>query len=131
MRFRSLPALIAACTLATCVALGQPGVAAAGGLPPAVVDCHAHSKLTRHYSASELRVALALMPPDITEYTDCYDVIERQLLSEIGSQRLTDAGGTSGGSFLPTPVLVAIIVLALGAAILGVVALGRRKPPAG
>jgi hypothetical protein len=129
MRCRPLTALAAACALATCVALGQPGVAAAGGLPPAVVDCHAHSKLTRHYTAGELRVALALMPPDITEYTDCYDVIQRQLLSEIGSQKLTDgAAGSSGGSFLPTPVLVAIIVLALGAAILGVVALGRRKP---
>jgi hypothetical protein len=125
---RPLTSLAVACALATCVALGQAGVATAGGLPPAVVDCHAHSKLTRHYSASELRVALSLMPPDITQYTDCYDVIERQLLSEIGSQKLTSgAGGTSNGSFLPTPVLVAIVVLAVAAATLGVVALRRRR----
>jgi hypothetical protein len=132
MRRKPLIVLALACALATCVTLGYAGIAAAESLPPAVIDCHLHSKLTRHYSASELRVALARMPPSITEYTVCYDVIERQMLSEIGAQKLTGgAGGGSGGSFLPAPVLVAIIVLALGAATLGVLALRRRRPPAG
>ena len=122
---KAVPA--AACALALCLALGNAGVASAGGLPPAVVDCHAHSALTRHYSPSELRLALAQMPPDITEYTDCYDVIERQLLAELGSKKLTDAnGGGSGGSFLPAPVLIAIGVLVVAAAGLGVAALRRR-----
>jgi hypothetical protein len=129
---RGLMVLALAGALATCGTLGYAGIAAAESLPPAVVDCHAHSRLTRQYSAAELRVALAAMPPSITEYTDCYDVIERQLLTEVGSQKLGgDAGGGSGGSFLPAPVLIAIIALALGAAALGVVSLRRRRPPAG
>jgi hypothetical protein len=131
MARRPLTALALSCALATCMALIPVGIADAGSLPPAVVDCNAHSTLTRHYSATELRVALALMPPSITQYTDCYDVIQRQLLIEIGAQKLSDgAGGGSGGSFLPTPVLVAIVVLALAAATLGVIALRRRQPPA-
>lgn len=128
---RKAPTVLAlACALATCTTLAYPGAAAAGSLPPAVVDCNAHSKLTRHYSAGELRIALARMPPSITEYTVCYDVIERQLLSEIGAQKLSGgASGGSGGSFLPAPVLAAVIVLALGAASLGVLALRRRRAP--
>ena len=121
--------LIAVIALTSCVALGSAGVASAGSLPPAVVDCHAHSRLTRHYTPSQLRVALAQMPPDITEYTDCYDVIQRQLLAELGTTKLSDTSDAgSGGSFLPTPVLVAIVVLAAAAASLGVVALRRRRP---
>jgi hypothetical protein len=88
--------------------------------------------LTRHYSPTELRIALSTMPPTIAEYSNCYDVIQRQLLVEIGSQKLSGAaGGGSGGSFLPTPVLVAIAVLALAAAALGITALRRRAPPHG
>jgi hypothetical protein len=118
-----------ALALATCVTLGYAGAAAAAGLPPAVVDCQAHSTLTHHYSPTELRVALSLMPPDITQYTDCYNVIERQLLTQIGALKLSGhVSGDSGGSFLPVPVLVAIVALGLGAATLGIVALRRRSP---
>jgi hypothetical protein len=71
------------------------------------------------------------MPSDIAEYTDCVAVIQKQLLAELGNARLSGGGDAgSGGSFLPAPLIVAIAVLAVIAAGLGVLALRRRRPPA-
>src|SRR5947209_5193343 len=76
-----------------------------------VTDCNTHGKLTRHYSVPQLRNALATLPADVKEYTDCYDVIQRALLLQVGgsshgggSDRKggSSPGGGSGGSFLPT-----------------------------
>ena len=113
-----------------CVGLLAPAQSAAASLTPPVADCNVHNKLTRHYPASELENALSTMPSDISEYTDCYDVIQQQLLAEIGHAKLNGSGGGSGGSFLPTPVIVVLAVLALAALALGGVALARRRPPA-
>jgi hypothetical protein len=54
----------------------------------AVADCTAHGRLTRGYSAAELRDALATMPADIKKYTNCGEVIQRALQAEIGGRRL-------------------------------------------
>ena len=111
------------------IAAGLPGSAsAAGKLPPAVADCNAHARLTSHYTAVQLRSALNAMPADIKEYTNCYDVIQRALLAQIGS--IGGNGGDSGGggsSFLPTPLLIVLIVLLVAAIGFAIVALRQRS----
>ena len=74
---------------------------------------------------SQLHQSLATMPANVKEYTDCYDVINRALLAAVGGVHDTGSGG-SGGSFLPTPIIVVLAVVLVGAAALGTVALRRR-----
>jgi hypothetical protein len=114
------------------LSLGAPmaAAAAAGGTAAqAITDCNDHGTLTQTYSTSALRQALAQMPVDVKEYTDCYDVIERQLFKQLG----TSAPGTattapsSGGSFLPTWLIIVIVILALAAITFGAVAIRRRS----
>jgi hypothetical protein len=100
---------------------------AAASLSPAVADCNAHAQLTRSYSVGQLKTALATMPADIREYTDCYDVIQRALLAQLGQRRGGGGSGQGGGSFLPTPVIVVLIVLGLSAVSFGVLAIRRRR----
>jgi hypothetical protein len=100
--------------------------AAAAGLSPPVEDCNAHAQLTRHYSVAQLRSALAGMPVDIKEYTDCGDVIQRALLAELGQLRGHGGSGQGGGSFLPTPLIVVLALLVVGGAGFGVYAYRRR-----
>ncbi len=111
-----LAALIAVIVPATC--------AASAGADP-IADCNANDRLTQHYTVPELRHALAVLPADIKEYTDCYDVLQRALLAELSKSG--GGSGGSGGSFLPTPVLIIVIVLVVAAAALGAVALRRRQ----
>jgi hypothetical protein len=121
---RLLSLLLAVAAIAAAV---PASASAAGKLAPAVADCNAHARLTTHYTAGELRTALNGMPADIKEYTDCYDVIQKALLAQIGS--IGGNGGDSGGggsSFLPTPLLVVLGVLIVGAVGFGIVALRQR-----
>jgi hypothetical protein len=101
---------------------------AAAATSPAVTDCNSHGSLTQHYSITELKTALATMPADVEEYTNCYDVIQRQLLAQVGGTHTADvkSPSSSGGSFLPTPVLVILAVVVLGGGALAGVALQRR-----
>lgn len=102
------------------------GTGAAAGLSPPVADCNAHGQLTHSYSAAELRGALATMPADVNEYTNCHDVIQRALLAKLG--KLGGSGGSGGGgSFLPTWLLVVLVLLVLAGAGLGAVALRNRQ----
>lgn len=106
--------------------LAVPAMAASGSA--AVTDCNAHGRLTRTYTPQELQTALSTMPADIKEYTDCYDVIQRALVAEVGSHHVSGSkDSSSSGSFLPTPVIVVIVVLALVAATFGGLALRRRS----
>jgi hypothetical protein len=94
-----------------------------------IADCNSHNTLTRSYPVAALEDALRTMPADVKEYTDCPDVIQRALLSEEG--KLHTASGapvaaSSGGSFLPTPVIVVLVALAVCALGLGVLALRSR-----
>ncbi len=118
----ALPAALALCT--------SQGAAALGAQTEVVADCNSHGGLTRHYSNAELRSALSTMPADVKEYTNCFDVIQRALLAGLGASSHGAGGGRSdqgsGGSFLPTPLLVALALLALAAVGFVVVAARRR-----
>ena len=109
------------------VAAATPAVIPASASASPVADCNSHGTLTQHYSVGELRTALATMPADIQEYTNCYAVIQRALLSQVSSSR--SGGGqtsqSSSGSFLPVPVIVVLGVLGVSAAGFGIVALRR------
>jgi hypothetical protein len=96
---------------------------------PVVADCNAHGQLTQHYSVTELRNALANIPADVQEYTNCYAVINQALLSEVSTPRhdTTTSTQSSSSSFLPTPVIVVIVVLAVAGLALGGFALRRRR----
>ena len=115
---RRAPTLLA---LVCALCLGLPALAgAASNDTPsaAITDCNDHGKLTAQYSAATLQQALEQMPVDVREYTDCYDVIERQLLAEQGKASpgsASTAPASSSGSFLPTWLIVVIVVLALAA----------------
>jgi hypothetical protein len=115
----------ALCSAATGMVAAPPARASATQV---IADCNAHGKLDGHYSAAELRGALATMPADIQEYSDCYDVIQSQLLAQLsgrGGSGGSDPG--SGGSFLPTPLIVVLVVLVLAGATFGAVAIRRRR----
>ena len=121
-----------ACAVAATLAVGGPAWAAAQ--PNPVADCNAHGTLTTHYTAAQLRNGLNTMPADIKEYTDCYDVLQRALLAELGSSQSAPAKSTSsgsGGSFLPTPMIVILVLLVLAAVTFGAVALRRRREAGG
>jgi hypothetical protein len=95
-------------------ALAVPGVAL-GAQSPVIADCNAHSQLTQHYTVAQLRTALNTMPPTVKEYTNCYDVINRALLAQVGSgSGGGSAGKGSGGSFLPVWLIVVLVLLIVG-----------------
>jgi hypothetical protein len=103
--------------------------ASAAGGSAVIADCNSHNTLTHTYSISQLETALNTMPADVSEYTDCKDVITRELLIQQGKikGKDTSGGSSSGGSFLPTPVIVVLVVLLLAAATFGALALRRRR----
>lgn len=114
--------------LATLALAGLFGVlsaapAGAAGLSPAA-DCQMHGKLTRSYSAAELRSSLATMPAYEREYSNCGDVLQQALLQKIG--RLDSGGSSGGGSFLPIWLIVVLALLVLSGAGLGTWALRNR-----
>jgi hypothetical protein len=127
--------------LALAVSAGVPAVVVAASGPTAsqaISDCYNHDQLTRYYPPQVLRTALATMPADVREYSDCYDVIERQLFKELGkstSGTATPSAPSSSSSFLPTWLIVVIVLLALAAITFGALAIRRRsaegdEPPA-
>jgi hypothetical protein len=118
-------------TVAGLLVAGSAGVAAssasAAGLSPVVADCNAHGRLTRHYTVTQLRSALATIPADIAEYTDCHDVIQHQLLVQLGKLPGNGGSGQGGGSFLPTWLIVVLAILVVAAGGFGVLALRNRR----
>jgi hypothetical protein len=128
MTRRLVTSLAIVCAL---LALAPAVVAATSGGTPqqAIADCNANQALTKHYSADTLREALSTMPAAIREYSNCYDVIEKQLLAQLGTSS-TGAGTTtssSSGSVLPTWLIIVIVILALAALTFGALAIRRRR----
>ena len=121
-------ALIVLCTGLAALALAAPAFAASGAA--AIADCEKHNKLTAQYSDAELQNALATMPANVQEYTDCVQVIQQQLIQQSGKGAGGDSstgGSGSGGSFLPTPVIVILVILALGAVTFVAFEIRRRR----
>ena len=117
--------------LACALSVGAPalaGAASGGTAQDAITDCNDHGQLTQQYSSDVLRQALAQMPADVREYTDCNDVIQRQLFAQLGASgaNTNTTGSDSGSSFLPTWLIVVIVLLALAAITFGALALRRR-----
>jgi hypothetical protein len=104
-----------------------PAASAAAGLSPPVADCNTHAALTRQYTVAQLRNALATMPADIKEYTNCPDVIQRALLAQLGGVHGGGGSGQGGGSFLPTPLIVVLVLLIVGGAGFAVYAYRRKN----
>jgi len=133
MTRRAITVLALGCAL-TVGAPALAGAAASGTPAQAITDCNDHGKLTQSYSSPVLRQALAQMPADVREYTDCFDVIERQLFKQLGQSGAAGGGtatSSSGSSGLPTWLIVVIVVLALAAITFGALALRRRGTPPG
>jgi hypothetical protein len=117
--------------LVCALSVGAPALSAASGGTPsqAITDCNDNGKLTQQYSSQVLRQALAQMPADVREYTNCFDVIERQLFKQLGNSTASPTSTStsdSGSSFLPTWLLIVIVLLALAAITFGALALRRR-----
>ena len=106
-----------------------PGVAQAAGLSAPVADCNTHARLTQHYTVAQLRSALATMPADIKEYTNCPDVLQRALLEQLGTSVKPGGGGSGqgGGSFLPTSLIVVLALLLVAGAGFAVYAWRQRR----
>jgi hypothetical protein len=128
MMRRAITMLALVCALSMAAPM-VAGAASSGTASEAISDCNAHGTLTRYYSPSALRAALAQMPSDVKEYTDCYDVIERQLFKELGQTApgTTTTPTSSSSSFLPTWLIIVIVLLALAAITFGAMAIRRRS----
>jgi hypothetical protein len=129
MMRRLVTSLAIACALLA-AAPGAAAAAASGSAQQVLTDCNDHGSLTGHYTADALRNALASMPADMREYTDCYDVIEKQLFAQLGTSPnggSSTTGSSSGGSVLPTWLVIVIVILALAALTFGALAIRRRR----
>jgi hypothetical protein len=107
-------------------ALGLPSAPAAGG-NVIINECESSGQLTQQFTLSQLQHALAVMPASVKEYTNCPDVIEQAIASAKRHHGTVPRSGSSGGSFLPTPVIVILVVLLLAAVTFGAIAIRRRR----
>ncbi len=125
---RSRPLLAVLLTLSALTLMPSRALAVTNS--QVVADCNAHGRLVQRYSNATLRSALATLPADIAEYTDCADVISKQLLGQVSGPKSSGPGsgsgsGGSGGSFLPTWVIVLLVIGLLGGA--GATLAARRR----
>jgi hypothetical protein len=126
MRRPHRPLLTLACVAAALVTLAATAPPVLADANAVIKDCNNNGRLTQHYSTHDLQRALSIMPASIKQYTNCLDVIHRQLDLQL-SGKDNGGGGGSGGSFLPTPVIVILVLLALAAVTFGAVAVRRRR----
>ena len=82
----------AAAVVALCLLLPAPAALASGA--DVLIDCNDNGRLTKEYSQKEYRDALANMPADLKQYTDCENIIRRAQRGEPGSTGGTANAGT-------------------------------------
>ena len=126
MRGRTNLAAAACAVLALVIAGASTPMAMAAGGNPIINDCQSTGRLSHSYTLQELRHALAVMPASVKQYTSCYDVITQGILT-VRSGKKTGPTSGSGGSFLPTPVIIILVVLILAAVTFGALAVRRRR----
>jgi hypothetical protein len=85
---RRLILLTAAVTI-----LLAPAAARADGGAAVIRDCLNHGHITGHYTQKQYAQALAELPADVAEYSDCAGLIRRAQLGAAGGR-----GGGGGGS---------------------------------
>lgn len=78
--------------LLAAISLALPATAMADGAS-VIRDCTDDGRLAKPYKQSEYRDALANLPTDVDEYTDCRDVIRNAQLGAAGG-----GGGPGGGA---------------------------------
>jgi hypothetical protein len=104
-----------------------PLPAAAAGVSAPAADCLAHGQLTHSYSTAQLQHALATLPAAVSEYSNCSAVLQQALEARIG--KLHGGSGSGGDSFLPTWLVIVLIVLVLGGVAFAAAAVRRRGTP--
>lgn len=93
-----MPALLRRLTLlCTAVALLAPASALASG-SSVIKDCTDDGRLSKRYAQSDYSSALANLPTDVDEYTDCRDVIRNAQLGAAGGGNGTSGAGGAGGA---------------------------------
>jgi hypothetical protein len=122
---RLLAIICAAAALGATAAVAPPAPAAGNAV---INDCQAHGQLTHPYTVGQLRHALSVMPASVKQYTSCSDVVQNALVSARRHHgKLPVSTGSGGSSFLPTPVIIVLVVLILGAVTFGALAIRRRR----
>ncbi|MDX6665963.1 MAG: hypothetical protein QOG68_2169 [Solirubrobacteraceae bacterium] len=81
----------AAASVALCLLLPAPSALASGS--DVILDCNNNGRLSKKYTQKEYRQALAQMPADIKQYTDCEGIIRRAQLGLANS-----TGGQASGN---------------------------------
>lgn len=91
--------------IAALAALALPALADAASPATVIRDCTLDGRLDRTYTQKDLRQALAAIPSDVDEYTNCRDVIRAaQLAAATGaSSGGGSTGGPAGGGSTQTP----------------------------
>ncbi|MCW2990944.1 MAG: hypothetical protein JWM73_1538 [Solirubrobacterales bacterium] len=98
---RRLPA--AAAVVALCLLTPVSPALASGA--DVLRDCNDHGRLTKEYSQREYRQALAQIPSDLKQYTDCENIIRRaQLGQPVSPGGDANAGNPFGTSATPEEV---------------------------
>ncbi len=87
---RSLPSILVIMALAALTAAGAPAVALASRGGQIIRQCLRYDRITGHFTQQDYRDALAHLPADVSEYSDCGDVIRR-------AQQATAASGSPTG----------------------------------
>lgn len=91
--------LTAAAVVTSCLLLPVPPALASGA--DVIIDCNDNGHLTKTYSQKEYRDALAQMPADVRQYTDCENVIRRAQLGLPNSTGGTASAQNPFGSATP------------------------------
>jgi hypothetical protein len=118
--------LAAVCAVLALAMVGSAPVALGAAGNAIINDCQSTGRLSHSYTLPQLRHALAVMPASVKQYTSCYDVISQGILT-VQSGKKTGPTGGSGGSFLPTPVIIILVILVLAAVTFGALAIRRRR----
>ena len=88
--------------IATIALLSAPAAASADGGAAVIRDCLNHGKITGHYTAKQYAQALAELPADVAEYSDCGTLIRRAQLGSPSGSSGSGVGGGGGPALVPT-----------------------------
>jgi hypothetical protein len=120
--------LAVACAIALPVLATAPGAQAASPVGAILKECTS-GQLSHSYTLAQLRKALAQMSASEKQYTSCVDVITQGILTVKAGKTTGPKGG--GGSFLPTPVIIILVVLILAGVTFGALAIRQRRAGSG